>query len=246
MKLACQDAYLAHRASDILRSRSRQSGWRFWIKKLFDRSVALCGLIVLSPVFIGVSVLVRLSMGSPIMFRQQRPGRFAKPFRLLKFRTMSDERDAGGKLLPDAERLTRIGRLLRATSLDELPQLWNVLCGDISLVGPRPLLMQYLPRYSAEQARRHDVMPGITGWAQINGRNALTWEDKFALDVRYVENWSLWLDIRILFLTIWKVFCRQGISNANHVTMSEFMGSRHSTGEMEFVPASSESQREYK
>jgi lipopolysaccharide/colanic/teichoic acid biosynthesis glycosyltransferase len=185
-------------------------------------------------------------MGRPIFFRQQRPGRFVKPFWLLKFRTMSDWRDAGGKLLPDAERLTRIGRLLRATSLDELPQLWNVLRGDISLVGPRPLLMEYLPRYSPEQARRHDAMPGITGWAQINGRNALNWEEKFALDARYVENWSLWLDIRILFLTIWKVFCRQGISSTNHVTMPEFMGNRHSTGEMEFVPASSESQKEYK
>src|ERR1035441_8600487 len=168
----------------------RQNGCRFWIKRVFDCGAALCGLIVVSPVFMAVSVLVWLSMGRPILFRQQRPGRSAKLFMLLKFRTMSDRRDAGGKLLPDAERMTRMGRFLRATSLDELPQLWNVLRGEISLVGPRPLLMQYLPRYSAEQARRHDVMPGITGWAQINGRNALTWEEKFALDIWYVDNWS--------------------------------------------------------
>jgi lipopolysaccharide/colanic/teichoic acid biosynthesis glycosyltransferase len=159
---------------------------------------------------------------------------------------MSDRADAGGKLFPDAERLTRVGRLLRATSLDELPQLWNVLRGDISLVGPRPLLMQYLPRYSPEQARRHEVLPGITGWAQVNGRNGIDWEKKFEHDVWYVDHWSLWLDIRILFLTIWKVFRRHGISRANHATMPEFMGSRDSADEIEFVPASSESQKEYK
>ena len=246
MKLARQDASPANRASDVLRFQSRQSGWRFWIKSVFDRSAAVCGLIILSPVFIGTSVLVWLSMGRPILFRQQRPGRFAKPFWLLKFRTMSDRADAGGKLFPDAERLTRVGRLLRATSLDELPQLWNVLRGDISLVGPRPLLMQYLPRYSPEQARRHEVLPGITGWAQVNGRNGIDWETKFEHDVWYVDHWSLWLDIRILFLTIWKVFRRHGISRANHATMPEFMGSRDSADEIEFVPASSESQKEYK
>jgi len=202
----------------------RQSGWRFWIKTAFDRGAALCGLIILSPVFIAVSVLVWLSMGRPILFRQQRPGRFAKPFWLLKFCTMTDERDAGGKLLPDAERLTRVGLLLRATSLDELPQLWNVLRGDISLVGPRPLLMEYLPRYSPEQARRHDVMPGITGWAQINGRNALTWEEKFELDVSYVKNWSLGLDALILLKTAVAVLRRQGIANAGHATMPGFKG----------------------
>ena len=188
-----------------------QSGWRFWIKSIFDRSMALCGLVVLSPLFIAAGVLVWLSMKRPIFFRQLRPGRFAKPFWLLKFRTMSGRRDAGGGLLPDAERLTSVGRLLRVTSLDELPQLWNVLCGDISLVGPRPLLMQYVSRYSPEQARRHDVMPGITGWAQINGRNALTWEEKFALDSWYVDNWSLRLDIA--YLPSNAITCRQARGN---------------------------------
>ena len=161
-------------------------------------------------------------MGRPIVFRQQRPGRFAKPFILLKFRTMSDRRDASGRLLPDAERLTRIGRFLRATSLDELPQLWNVLRGDISLVGPRPLLMEHLPRYSPEQGRRHDVMSGITGWAQINGRNALNWAEKFELDKWYVDNWSLGLDLRILLQTFKCVLRRERISSGGHATMPEF------------------------
>lgn len=201
-----------------------QHGWRFGIKRAFARSAALCGLIVLSPVLIAVSAVVWLSMGRPIVFRQQRPGLFAKPFMLLKFRTMSDRRDAGGKLLPDADRLTGVGRLLRATSFDELPQLWNVLRGDISLVGPRPLLMEYLSRYSPEQARRHDVMPGITGWAQINGRNALTWEEKFELDNWYVDHWSLMLDARILLTTLLRVLQREGVSQNGHVTMPEFLG----------------------
>jgi lipopolysaccharide/colanic/teichoic acid biosynthesis glycosyltransferase len=207
-----------------------QNGWRLSIKVAFDRSVALCGLIAFSPVFIVVSVLVWLFMGRPILFRQQRPGRLAKPFWLLKFRTMSDGRDAGRKLLPDSARLTRVGRFLRATSLDELPQLWNVLRGDISLVGPRPLLMEYLPRYSPAQARRHDVMPGITGWTQINGRNALTWEEKFALDAWYVDNWSLLLDLRILLLTFNRVMMQNNISNGQHATMPEFMGNTDSVG----------------
>ena len=206
------------------RSHSRQCGCRFWIKRAFDRIAALCGLIVLSPLFIAVSVLVWLSMGRPILFRQQRPGRFAKPFMLVKFRTLSQRRAADGKLRPDAERLSRAGRLLRATSLDELPQLWNVLRGDISLVGPRPLLMEYLPRYSPEQARRHDVMPGITGWVQIRGRNALSWEEKFTLDTWYVDNWSLHLDLRILLSTFKCVLTREGISSDGHVTMPEFTG----------------------
>ena len=223
--VTCQDISRAPRTSDALRSQSRQSGWRFGIKSVFDRSVAACGLIILSPVFIGTSVLVWLSMGRPILFRQRRPGRFAKPFMLLKFRTMSGQRDAGGKLLPDAGRLTPVGRLLRATSLDELPQLWNVFRGDISLVGPRPLLMEYLPRYSPEQARRHDVLLGITGWAQINGRNALTWQEKFALDTWYVDNWSLMLDFSILAKTLLRVLRRDGISSQGHATMPEFMGS---------------------
>jgi lipopolysaccharide/colanic/teichoic acid biosynthesis glycosyltransferase len=224
MKVPYEDLVTLRGVSEDQTMQPSQSGWRFCIKKAFDRSAALCGLIVLSPVCIAASLLVWLSMGRPILFRQQRPGRFARPFMLLKFRTMSDGRDADGKLLPDAERLTRAGRLLRATSLDELPQLWNVLRGDISLVGPRPLLMEYLSRYSPEQARRHNVMPGITGWAQINGRNALTWEEKFTMDTRYVDHWSLWLDLKILNMTILRVLRRDGISNQDHATMPEFMG----------------------
>jgi sugar transferase EpsL len=203
-----------------------QRGWRFGIKSIFDRTIALSGMILLLPLLLGVSVLVLLTMGRPILFRQQRPGRFAKPFLLLKFRTMSDGSDSDGKLLPDEERLTRVGRMLRATSLDELPQLWNVLCGDISLVGPRPLLMEYLPRYSAEQARRHEVMPGITGWAQINGRNTIAWENKFALDVWYVDNWNLMLDFKIRSKTLWRVVKRSGISSRGHATMPEFLSQR--------------------
>ena len=224
MKVFCEDVPSLRGGGGIKAMQTRQRGWWFWIKSVFDRSAALCGLIVLSPTFIGISVLVWLSMGRPILFRQQRPGRFAKLFWLLKFRTMSDRRDASGRLLPDADRLTRIGRLLRATSLDELPQLWNVLRGDISLVGPRPLLMEYLPRYSPEQARRHEVMPGITGWAQINGRNALTWEEKFELDVWYVNNWSLGLDALILLKTGVAVLRRKGIANSGHATMPGFKG----------------------
>ena len=201
--------------------RSRQSGWRLFAKSALDRSTALCVLIIMSPVLIAISILVWLSMGIPILFRQQRPGRFAKPFWLLKFRTMSEQREASGDLLPDVVRLTRVGRLLRTTSLDELPQLWNVVRGDMSLVGPRPLLMEYLPRYSQEQARRHEVVPGITGWAQINGRNALSWEEKFTLDIWYVDNWSLNLDLRILLLTFKYVLMREGIFISD-VTMPWF------------------------
>ncbi len=224
MKLTREDASPLNRAFDTLQAQSRQRGWRLGIKTLFDRVVALCGLIVLSPLFLAVSMVVWLSMGLPILFRQQRPGRFTKPFVLLKFRTMSNGRDSGGNLLSDAERLTRLGRFLRATSLDELPQLWNVLRGDISLVGPRPLLMEYLSRYSHDEARRHDVMPGITGWAQINGRNALSWESKFALDTWYVDNWRLSLDVRILLLTFKCILRREGISSGGHATMPEFAG----------------------
>jgi lipopolysaccharide/colanic/teichoic acid biosynthesis glycosyltransferase len=202
----------------------QQCGWRKLVKSLFDRTAALCGLVLLSPLFVAVSAIVYFSVGSPVIFRQMRPGRFAKPFIVYKFRTMSLATDESGKLLPDSERLTRMGTWIRATSLDELPQLWNVLCGDISLVGPRPLLMEYLPRYSAEQARRHDVMPGITGWAQINGRNALSWEEKFALDTWYVDNWSLKLDALILMKTVVSVVRREGIANAGHATMPGFMG----------------------
>jgi lipopolysaccharide/colanic/teichoic acid biosynthesis glycosyltransferase/glycosyltransferase involved in cell wall biosynthesis len=206
--------------------RHQQAGWRFWIKTAFDRAAALCGLMLLSPAFIGVSLLIWISMGRPILFRQRRPGRFAKPFELLKFRTMSQQRDTSGNLLPDESRLPRVGRLLRATSVDELPQLWNVLCGQLSLVGPRPLLMEYLPRYSPEQARRHDVLPGITGWAQINGRNELAWEDKFSRDVWYVENWSLRLDALILLRTLFSVLKREGIDMPGYATMPAFKGSQ--------------------
>lgn len=201
----------------------RQKGWRLWIKTLFDRGVALGGLIVLSPLLIGVSIVVALSMGRPVLFRQQRPGRFGKPFELFKFRSMSEHRDTNGKLMPDEFRLTRVGRFLRATSLDELAQLWNVLRGDLSLVGPRPLLMEYLTRYSAEQARRHDVLPGITGWAQVHGRNSLSWEEKFSLDLWYVENWTLRLDLSILAITLWRVIRREGISSQGHATMPTFL-----------------------
>jgi sugar transferase EpsL len=189
-------------------------------KRAFDIAAAAAGLCFLSPVILAASVAVRARMGAPILFRQRRPGLQGHPFTLIKFRTMT-----GDATLPDAVRLTTVGRLLRATSLDELPQLWNVLRGDMSLVGPRPLLMQYLPRYTAEQARRHDVRPGMTGWAQVNGRNALTWDEKFALDVWYVDHWSLWLDAKILALTALRVFQHRGISSEGHATMPEFMGS---------------------
>lgn len=189
-----------------------------------DIGGAAIGLLVCSPILAVVALLVRLKLGAPILFRQQRPGLHGKPFMLYKFRTMTDARDADGHLLPDAERLTNFGRFLRRTSLDELPELFNVLKGDMSLVGPRPLLMQYLDRYTPEQMRRHEVKPGITGWAQVNGRNALSWEEKFALDVWYVDHLSLWLDLKIILLTIWKVLRREGISQDGHATMEEFLG----------------------
>ncbi len=200
-------------------------------KRLFDLLAAGLGLLILSPVLLLVAVLVRIFLGAPVLFRQQRPGLGGRPFYIYKFRTMTDARGPDGALLPDAQRLTRLGRFLRATSLDELPELLNILRGEMSLVGPRPLLMQYLARYTPEQARRHDVLPGLTGWAQVNGRNALTWEDKFRLDVWYVDNWSFWLDIKIILLTIWKVLKREGISQPGHVTAEEFMGSRDTQAE---------------
>jgi lipopolysaccharide/colanic/teichoic acid biosynthesis glycosyltransferase/glycosyltransferase involved in cell wall biosynthesis len=205
--------------------RHRQRGWRLFVKGFFDRSVALCGIIILSPLFITVSVVVALSMGRPVFFQQKRPGRFGKPFELFKFRTMSDRTDENGELMPDESRLTPVGRFLRATSLDELPQFFNVLRGNLSLVGPRPLLMEYLPRYSAEQARRHEVMPGITGWAQVNGRNELAWEEKFSLDVWYVDNWSLALDAKIILKTLISIVKREGIAKSGHATMPSFQGS---------------------
>jgi lipopolysaccharide/colanic/teichoic acid biosynthesis glycosyltransferase len=204
-----------------------QRGPRLAVKKALDRLAAALGLLLLSPVLLAIALLVWITIGRPLLFRQQRPGYKGRPFDILKFRTMADRRDASGRLLPDAERLTRCGRFLRSTSLDELPELGNVLRGELSLVGPRPLLMQYLPRYSPEQARRHDVLPGITGWAQINGRNDLPWEEKFALDVWYVDHWSLALDTKILLKTLWRVLRRDGISLAGHATTVEFMGSEN-------------------
>jgi len=191
---------------------------------VIDFAAALTGMIVLSPVIAAVAASVRLSLGSPVFFRQQRPGRYGRPFTLVKFRTMSNERSDRGQLLPDSERITRLGRFLRKTSLDELPQLWNVLTGDLSLVGPRPLLMQYLDRYTPFQRRRHEVSPGITGWAQVNGRNAITWEEKFAMDVWYVDNRSLRLDFRIMIMTFVQVIRRKGISQDGRATVDEFMG----------------------
>lgn len=195
------------------------------IKRLIDILGSGAGLVLLSPFLLVVAVLVRIKLGSPVFFRQQRPGLNGKPFMLVKFRTMTDERDEKGNLLPDEVRLTRFGQFLRSTSIDELPELWNVFVGELSLVGPRPLLMQYLDRYTPEQARRHEVKPGITGWAQVNGRNALSWEEKFKLDVWYVDHLSFSLDTLILFATFLKVLKREGISGEGHVTMQEFLGS---------------------
>ena len=193
-------------------------------KRLLDLVLTVPALIILSPLLIVLGFLVRLKLGSPVLFRQMRPGLNEKPFVMLKFRTMSDARDEHGELLPDAQRLTRFGVFLRKSSIDELPEIINVLKGDMSLVGPRPLLMQYLDSYTPEQARRHEVKPGITGWAQINGRNALTWEEKFKLDVWYVDNWGIWLDIKIIIITLWKVLKREGINHPGMTTMSEFKG----------------------
>jgi sugar transferase EpsL len=197
-------------------------------KRMFDLLLTTPGLLLVSPVLILTALIVRIYHGSPVLFRQLRPGYRGQPFFLYKFRTMRELRDEQGKLLPDAARLTPLGRFLRTTSLDELPELLHVLRGEMSLVGPRPLLMQYLSRYSPEQARRHEVLPGITGWAQINGRNALTWQDKFRLDVWYVDHWSISLDVRILLFTVWKWFSREGISQPGHATAEEFMGNESS------------------
>ena len=194
------------------------------IKRSFDILASALGLIILSPLLLILAVLVRLNLGSPVFFRQERPGLHEKIFNLYKFRSMRDAVDKNGNELPDEQRLGRFGKLLRASSLDELPELFNVLKGDMSLVGPRPLLVKYLPLYNAEQHRRHDVLPGITGWAQVHGRNAISWEEKFRLDVWYVDNWSLWLDLKILFMTVKKVFIHEGISAENQATTEEFQG----------------------
>lgn len=191
-------------------------------KRLVDLALAVPALILLSPLLAGIALLLRISLGPPVLFRQQRGGWQGRLFTLLKFRTMTGACDAQGDLLPDAQRLTALGRFLRRTSLDELPELFNVLKGQMSIVGPRPLRMRYLERYTLEQKRRHDVKPGITGWAQVNGRNALTWEQKFALDVWYVDHWSPWLDLRIIALTVWEILKREGISHPGQATMEEF------------------------
>ena len=193
-------------------------------KRLFDVIAAASGLVVLSPVLLLLAVAVRLFLGSPVLFKQTRPGLAGQPFTLVKFRTMTDKRDEDGNLLPNAERKTRFGQFLRSTSLDELPELWNVLKGEMSLVGPRPLRMEYLPRYNAYQLRRHEVRPGITGWAQVRGRNSLTWEERFVLDVWYVDNQTFALDLRIIALTIWKVIARDSVSPHDKEFMEEFLG----------------------
>ena len=195
-------------------------------KRLLDLFLTIPGLILISPLLALLALLVRLAHGAPVLFCQLRPGFMGKPFLIYKFRTMRDARDAQGCLLPDADRLTALGSFLRSTSLDELPELFNILQGTMSLVGPRPLLMQYLELYTSEQARRHHVLPGLTGWAQVNGRNAISWEEKFALDVWYVDHWSFGLDLKILLLTLWKWLRREGISQPGHATAEEFMGSR--------------------
>ena len=194
-------------------------------KRLFDLALTIPGLVLVSPLLGLLALLVRWRMGRPVLFRQTRPGLHGQPFELCKFRTMTDARDASGRLLPDAERLTRLGRLLRASSLDELPELWNVLRGDMSLVGPRPLLPEYLSRYSPRQARRHEVRPGLTGLAQVSGRNATTWEERFELDVRYVETWSLSGDVKLILRTVGTVLRREGINADEHATMPYFQGS---------------------
>ena len=196
-----------------------------FIKRTFDLISSILGLIILSPIFLIVYLIVRFNLGSPVFFTQERVGKDNKIFKMIKFRTMLDARDKNGELLSDEQRLTKTGKILRSLSLDELPELINIIKGDMSLVGPRPLLTRYLPLYSEEQLRRHNVMPGLTGWAQINGRNSISWKEKFKLDIWYVDNWSLLLDIKILFLTVYKVVKRDGINQDENVTMEYFNGS---------------------
>lgn len=195
-----------------------------YIKRFFDIASSLLAIIVLSPVLVVTAILVRTKLGSPILFTQERPGKNEIIFTLYKFRTMTDERDENGELLPDEIRLTKFGKFLRSTSIDELPELFNILKGDMSVIGPRPLLVEYLPRYNAHQRRRHEVTPGLSGWAQVNGRNAISWEEKFDYDVEYVENYSLAMDIKILFITVRNVLKREGISSQTSETMEVFMG----------------------
>ena len=200
--------------------------YKYSIKRFFDLIIVIISLIILLPVFVLIGFFVRMKIGSPVLFCQTRPGLYGKPFIIYKLRTMTDAWDKDGNLLPDGERLTSFGDFLRRTSLDELPELFNVLKGDMSIVGPRPLLMQYLDRYTPEQARRHEVKPGITGWAQVNGRNAITWGDKFIFDVWYVDNQSVSLDLKIIALTIWKILKREGINQPGQATAEEFKGAR--------------------
>ncbi|QHI72082.1 sugar transferase [Aminipila terrae] len=204
-----------------------------FIKRTFDIIVSSCAILVLSPVLLIVSIMVRVKLGSPVIFMQERPGLHAKIFTMYKFRSMTDECDDTGQLMPDHVRLTNFGKFLRKTSLDELPELFNIFKGDMSFVGPRPLLVRYLERYNDEQARRHDVRPGLTGWAQINGRNAITWEEKFRLDVWYVDHWNLWLDLKIFIMTFVKVIRKEGISAEGEATMGEFLGTKEITKEGE-------------
>lgn len=196
------------------------------LKRLLDIIIASIALILLSPLYALVAYKVRKNLGSPVIFRQVRPGLHGKPFEMIKFRTMTDERDAQGNLLPNEDRLPKFGKMLRATSLDEMPELWNVIKGDMSIVGPRPLLMDYLPLYNEEQAKRHNVRPGMTGYAQVNGRNSISWEEKFKLDTWYVENQSIWLDFKIMFQTVKKVLVKEGINHSEEVTMTRFMGNK--------------------
>ena len=203
----------------------RPTGINWAAKRALDVAVSLSALVVLSPLMLLVAAAVAVKLGRPVLFRQKRPGLDSRPFTILKFRTMTDKRGPDGSLLPDCERLPAFGKWLRSTSLDELPELWNVLVGEMSLVGPRPLMMQYLPRYSERQSRRHDVRPGVTGWAQVNGRNAISWDEKLEMDVWYIENWSLGLDFRILARTLRSIVRREGIAAQGSATMPEFMGS---------------------
>lgn len=196
------------------------------LKRLLDIIIASVALILLSPLYAFVAYKVKKNLGSPVLFRQVRPGLHGKPFEMIKFRTMTDERDPQGNLLPNEQRLPKFGKMLRATSLDEMPELWNVIKGDMSIVGPRPLLMDYLPLYNEEQAKRHHVRPGMTGYAQVNGRNSISWEEKFKLDTWYVENQSIWLDFKIMFQTVKKVLVKEGINQSEEVTMTRFMGNK--------------------
>jgi len=212
--------------AEIKATKRKRGPYRRYFKRPLDFVFSLAAIIILSPILLLIALLVRIKLGSPVIFKQQRPGMNEKIFTLYKFRTMTDERDEKGELLPDEVRLTNFGKFLRASSLDELPELFNILKGDMSIVGPRPLLVEYLPLYNAHQRRRHEVRPGLTGWAQVNGRNAISWEEKFNYDVEYVDNLSFFLDVKIIFLTIMKVLKREGINQEGRATMEPFRGSQ--------------------